>query len=292
MSQLPHVTWLRSFEAAARHSSFATAAEELNLTPAAVSQQIRLLEEHLGVQLFIRLPRGVALTDLGQAYAQPVRKSFQEMQNATRGLFGVKKKKRSRIRASITYAALVLAPRLSEFQTLYPDIEVELSTAVWSDRMTETTIDIDIRYGAGNWEERNIWKLGDEIASVVCHPAHAQSLGGDLTIQKMAASHLVQVIGSEVEWQRLSDHFDLALPLPASCTKADSSLIAIQIISSGRGAAIIHESFARRYLDSGVLVSPFSYRLPIRESYFLVTRNGDEQRAEITCFRDWILDKA
>ena len=102
MAQLPHVTWLRSFEVAARHSSFSAAADELNLTPAAVSQQIRLLEDHLGVQLFIRLARGVSLTDAGQAYALPLRKSFQDMQDATRGLFGVKRKSRLRIRASIS----------------------------------------------------------------------------------------------------------------------------------------------------------------------------------------------
>jgi LysR family transcriptional regulator, glycine cleavage system transcriptional activator len=288
MSQLPHVIWLRSFEAAARHSSFSAAADELSLTPAAVSQQIRLLEEYLGVQLFTRLPRGVALTDRGQAYAQPVRKSFQEMQDATRGLFGSKKKKRLRIRASISYAALMLAPQLSEFQSLHPEIEVELTTAVWSDRMTENSIDADIRYGTGNWEEQNTWRLGHEMASVVCHPDYARTLGEDLTIQKMAAADLVQVIGSEVEWVRLSDQFGLNLPLPSSITKADSSLIALQMISSGHGAAIIHESFSKRYLELGLLVSPFEYRLPIRESYFLVIRDGWHDREVVGSFREWL----
>ena len=88
MKDLPHVTWLRAFEAAARHSSFAIAAAELGLTSAAVSQQIRHLEKHLDTQLFRRLPRGVQLTENGVAYSQVVRKSFEDMAIATSGLFG------------------------------------------------------------------------------------------------------------------------------------------------------------------------------------------------------------
>ncbi|MBO0343985.1 LysR family transcriptional regulator [Roseibium sp. CAU 1637] len=288
MTKLPHVIWLRSFEAAARHSSFSAAAEELNLTPAAVSHQIRLLEDHLGVQLFKRRARGVSLTDLGQAYSQPIRKSFQEMQHATQGLFQVNRKKRLRVRASISYAALILAPRLHEFQKLHPDIEVELSTAVWSDPMTESTIDADIRYGMGDWDNQTCWKLSHEFATVVCHPDFAKSLGSPLTIEKVAASDVVQVIGSEIEWVRLSEHFGLNLPLPASSTKADSALIALQLIASGTGAAIIHESFAQQYIDSGLLVSPFEYRLPMRQSYFLAIKHNDLDREELVKFQTWM----
>ena len=95
----PQVTWLRSFEAAARRGSFSAAADDLGLTPAAVSQQIRLLEKHLGAQLFERLPKGVVLTDTGQAYAQPIRKSFSEMQAATEGLFGSRSRKTVKVRS-------------------------------------------------------------------------------------------------------------------------------------------------------------------------------------------------
>lgn len=88
MKNLPHVTWLKAFDSAARHNSFAAAASELGLTPAAISQQIRHLEQHLDAQLFRRLPRGVSLTDVGQAYAQTIGKSFEDMALATNGLFG------------------------------------------------------------------------------------------------------------------------------------------------------------------------------------------------------------
>ena len=289
--RLPHVTWLRAFEAAARHSSFSDAAAELNLTPAAVSQQIRLLEQHLGTRLFRRLPRGVALTDMGQAYALPVRKSFAEMQDATEGLFTVRRKRKIRIRASISYATLVLAPRLKSFHDLYPDIEIALSTAVWSDRMDHETIDIDIRYGTGHWAEDEIWKLGEEVATLVCHPDHLASFGAAPRIQEVLAAGVVPVFGSEIEWRRLSDLFELDCPEPLVWMKADSSLIALQTIAAGFGTALIHKSFSQTFLERGDLVSPFEYRLPIREAYYLVVRDDAEGRNEIEAFRSWLMNE-
>lgn len=289
MSKLPHVPWLKAFEAAARHSSFSNAADELNLTPAAVSQQIRLLEQHINVQLFKRLPRGVELTPQGQAYAQPIRKAFQEMQNATTGLFEISRKRKIHVRASITYAALVLAPKLTMFNALHPDIEVHLSTAVWSDRIDQTDIDLDIRYGNGDWSEPNILQLGHEIGRVVCSPAHAASFGEGLNIHAIAEGRVVMVHGSEIEWKRLSEHFALQLPTLQTITKADSSLIALQILSGGSGASIIHENFAKWYIDQGLLACPFDYRLPIREAYYLVTPDRAQEREEVRALRDWLL---
>ncbi|MSU91379.1 LysR family transcriptional regulator [Rhodobacteraceae bacterium 2CG4] len=290
--RLPHVTWLRAFEAAARHRSFSDAAAELNLTPAAVSQQIRLLEHHLGIQLFQRLPRGVALTDIGQAYAVPIRKSFTEMQDATEGLFTVRRTRRVRVRASISYATLILAPRLKEFRDRHPDIEICLSTAVWSDRMDDEAIDLDIRHGSGRWQEQGIWQLGHEIATVVCHPDHARCFGPAPRIQEVLAAGIVPVLGSEVEWSRLSHSFGLDFPAPPVWMKADSSLIALQTVAAGFGAALIHESFARPFIDRRVLVSPFEYRLPMREAYYLVARDDVGARSEVEAFRNWILGLA
>ncbi|THH36123.1 LysR family transcriptional regulator [Aliishimia ponticola] len=287
--RLPHVTWLRAFEAAARHSSFSDAAVELNLTPAAVSQQIRLLEQHLGTQLFRRLPRGVVLTDKGQAYAMPIRKSFAEMTDATEGLFTVRRKRRISIRASISYATLILAPRLKAFHDLHPDIEIVLSTAVWSNRMDLETIDVDIRYGTGHWNEAEIYKLGDEVASLVCHPDHLKACNGAGQVQELLAAGTVPVLGSEIEWRRLSDQFGLECPEPPVWLMADSSLIALQTITAGFGTALIHHSFTKPFLERGDLVSPFDYLLPIREAYYFVIRDDVGGRDEIQAFRSWLM---
>jgi LysR family glycine cleavage system transcriptional activator len=288
MTRLPHVIWLRAFEAAARHASFSAAADELALTPAAVSQQVRMLEQHLRVQLFHRLPRGVELTDMGQAYAQPIRKSFRDMQAATDGLFRVPRRQTLKVRASISYAALVLAPKLRAFRALHPDIDIQLSTAVWSDRMDDASIDVDIRYGTGDWPEPRISSLGVERASVVCHPDYAASFDGGPTLEALAAADVVQVTGSEVDWDRLSVRFDLDLPVPAQRIKADSSLIALQMLAAGEGSAIIMRRFAQRYLDQGLLVSPFPHELPMDQGFYLIAREDSAHTAEIDRFRDWL----
>ena len=288
-NRLPHVTWLRAFEAAARHGSFSSAADELHLTPAAVSQQIRLLEQKIGVTLFRRLPRGVALTDHGQAYAQPIRKAFLEMQTATEGLFDVKRRKSLHVRASISFGTLELAPRLHKFRALYPEIELQLSTAVWSDRMDDNSVDIDIRWGNGHWAENDIYRLGQEEAVVVCNPDHAAQIGAD--IQAAAQQEVVLIVGSEVEWARLSEHHNLGLQPVQNVTRADSTLVALHMLCGGPGMALVAERFLQSYLADGRLVCPFDYRLPIRESYYLVTQSVSNERKELALFRDWMISE-
>lgn len=289
MVDIPHVIWLRAFEAAARHGSFSAAADELCLTPAAISQQIRALEHHLDVPLFDRLPRGVALTDRGQAYAQPIRKALLDMERATQGLFGVSKKRVIQLRASISCAALVIAPKLAEFQTLHPEIEVRLSTFVWADRFADDDVHIDIRFGHGDWTDGRVTHLGHEFAVPVCHPDYAASFGADLSINSLAAGEVVQITGSEADWARLAEHAGLELATPSNVVHVDSSLVALQAVIAGRGSVMVLESFAREYVRQGLLVAPTAYRLPVRPSHFLVERDGAASTDDLRVFTDWVL---
>ena len=288
MTSLPHMTWLRAFEAAARHSSFSAAADELGFTAAAVSQQIRLLEKHLDASLFDRLPRGVALTDIGQAYAQPLRKLFADIQRTTDGLFESGQKKLVRARVAISSAALLIAPRLQEFYQLHPETLVQLSTSVWADRFGESGFDVDIRYGHGDWEETNAIHLGHEHAIVVCHPDFAKSFGNELTLSRLTDSLIIQIIGFENDWFRMAEFFGLEMPVPKSLIKVDSSVIALQLIASGKGSAIVLESFARPYIESGQLVAPFKHRLPVQPAHYLIKREGTEGREEVDQFCRWM----
>jgi len=289
MSALPQITWLRTFEAAARHKSFSAAARELGQTPAAVSQQIRLLEKHLDVTLFERLPRGVALTEIGKAYAQPIRKSFSDMQLATAGLFSASHRRAVRVRASISCAALVIAPNLAAFRARHPEIEVHLSTFVWADWFGAEESDIDIRFGFGDWKDGIITHLGHEFAVPICHPDYAAAFGDDLSLQDLAAGQVVSITGSENDWQRLSETYGLNLALPTTTLRADSSLLAIQAVASGQGAALVLERFAQEHIARGHLVAPLDYRLPVRPSHFLVVRDGAERRDEVQVFSTWVL---
>lgn len=288
MAKLPHVTWLRSFEAAARHASFSAAAEELGLTSAAVSQQIRLLEQRLGTQLFVRLPRGVALTDAGKAYAQPIRRSFADMQSATRSLFSKSAKRIVRVRASISFAGLVIAPRIVEFYALHPDISVQMTSFVWAERSDDDPADLDIRYGTGDWDDGAVQHLGHEYAIPVCHPAYAASFPQPLTIEALAAERIVSIMGSEADWAQLSEQYGLNLRLTGDWFKVDSSFIALQSVIARAGAAMVLKRFADAYLEQGLLIAPFPYQLPVKLAHFLVRNERSIPREEVQTFCDWL----
>ncbi len=288
MTALPHVIWLKAFESAARHSSFAAAAEELGLTPAAISQQIRHLETHLDARLFTRLPRGVVLTDIGLAYAQTIKKSFDDMALATNGLFGKNSRRVVRVRASISCAALVIAPRLDDFKARHPDILVRLTTSVWADRFDDDALDVDIRYGLGDWQEANITHLGHESAVPVCRPDYAATFGADLCVQALAGGKLVEIIGSETDWQKLSETHGLGLKPASPIVQVDSSMIALQTLSTGEGTAMVLESFAQQYLEQGLLVAPVPQRLAKRKSHFMVVNERAGQREEVSQFCGWL----
>jgi len=287
MRRLPHVTWLRSFEAAARHSSFASAADELNLTPAAVSQQIKLLEQNLGMKLFKRLPKGVELTDIGQAYAQPVRASFLDLQTATDGLFKPKLKTTLRVRASISFGVLVLAPRLNEFRALHPEVDIILSTTVWSDRMSDATIDVDIRYGTGDWPEQDIWSLGDGQATLVCNPKDAARFQRDPL--SLSDADIVPIIGSENDWPLMFHALGVDCAVPAPWMPVDSSLLALESIASGRGVAIVNRMFSRSYIRRGALAEPFKQALKTQNNFHVVARPDTTKQDQIALFHEWIL---
>jgi LysR family glycine cleavage system transcriptional activator len=282
------VTWLRSFEAAARLSSFAAAAAELNLTPAAVSQQIKLLEETLEMKLFKRLPKGVALTDIGQAYAQPVRASFRDLQTATDGLFKPKLATTLRVRASISFGVLVLAPRLHEFRALHPEIDIILSTTIWSDRMSDATIDIDIRYGNGDWPEQGIWSLGEGQASLVCNPRDAAHFQRNPSTLQDAET--VPIIGSENDWDLMFNELGLDCPVPAAWLPVDSSLLALECIASGRGAAIVNTIFSNSYVKRGALTAPFNQTIKAPNNFYLVAPPNPRKNAHIALFHEWLLN--
>ncbi|WP_373636628.1 LysR substrate-binding domain-containing protein [Yoonia sp. BS5-3] len=286
MKSLPHANWLRTFEAAARHSSFAAAADELGLTPAAVSQQIKLLEQTLEMKLFTRLPKGIALTDIGQAYAQPVRSSFQQLRAATDDLFQPKQKTTLRIRASISFGVLVLAPRLAAFRALHPEIEIVLSTTVWSDRMSDATIDVDIRYGNGDWEEPDIWPLGEGQAALVCHPNDAFALSRDPSLLHTADT--VPIIGSEGDWPNVFAVLGLEQKMPTPWLRVDSSLLALESVAGGRGVAIVNRVFSKSYVQRGALTEPFEQNIKTPGNFYVVAKPGSPKHSKIELFYNWL----
>src|SRR5262249_13582981 len=179
-ASLPPLHALRAFEAAARHMSFAAAAEELSLTPSAISHQIRHLEERLGRRLFDRKPRGLALTPLGQLYFPLVRSAFEQLVQATSLVGGVGPDQQKVLTISCTpsFAMAWLIQRLPSFQAAHPEIEVRLDTSTRIVDFARDGVDVGIRFGLGHWPGVVAERLFGETLFPVCSPALLAEKGG------------------------------------------------------------------------------------------------------------------
>lgn len=283
---LPPLNWLRAFEASARHLSFAAAAGELNLTPAAVSQQIRALEGHLGFQLFDRLARGVRLTDIAQAYLPSVRRAFDELSLSTAGLFGGGGGRVLTLRAPVSFALLCLAPRLPLFRAAHPDIRLRLCTAVWADALAEGEVDVDIRYGDGRWDGVTADLLDQGPSIPVCAPDYAP--GADLaTLVDLGVIH---IMGCEDLWTKLLRLQGFAdRPLP-SALSADTSLMALDLAAAGQGTALVLAEFAGGMLAQGRLRRAADVAVPSGQSHYVVLpRSRPGSLADALLLRDWLM---
>jgi LysR family glycine cleavage system transcriptional activator len=288
--QLPHLTWLRAFEAAARHSTFTGAATELNRTQSAVSHQVRSLEGELCFKLFERLPHGLRLTDMGRAYLPAVRKAFTDLAVSTAGLFGTIGARPVTVRAPVSYAALVLAPRLTQFAAAHPGIDIRLCSAVWADALTGEDIDVEIRLGSGHWPGFGEVLLCKETALPVCAPAFLKAHGPIREIADFLEKPLIHIIGFEDLWVRLFQAEGLSPGLVKRGFKVDTSLAAIELAAAGQGCAMLLKSFCDSASVGKRLVAPLKLEVPVEESHYLLIADKDENlRPEVIIFREWMM---
>jgi LysR family glycine cleavage system transcriptional activator len=286
--RLPSMVWLRAFEAAARHASFTAAAEELGLTQAAVSHQIRSLEKQLGYPLFERLPRNLKLTDMGRAYLAPVRKAFDELSASTTGLFGPIGETAITLRVPVSFAVLWLAQRLPQFYRAYPKVRVRLHSAIWADAMPADKIDIDIRYGHGSWAGfrselifRNPSIPVSPVGSRVSRPADIEK------------ENVILIMGLEDYWLRLFEQTGLAMPAHRPIITVDTSLAALELVAAGFGHTIVQRCFAEPFIAAGRVRRSFDIDLPQDNAHYFLFREDEKAlKPEVRLFRDWIMDQA
>lgn len=285
--RLPNLNLLRAFEASARHRSFTIAAEELSLTPAAVSQQVRALEHNLGFSLFTRLPRGVAITHMGAAYLPPIRQAFDDISASTTGLFGLRGEKTVKLRAPISFSALNLAPRLTQFNQEHPDIGVRVGSSLWADEDEAESYDIDIRFGDGSWSGYHSELLINEGFVPVCSP-NLDPMPSNLA--EMAKGKLITVMGCEGVWSDAVDLTDIDAVNPNRILRADTYLVAAQCAVSGAGAVMLPKSMADPYIKSGQLISLADFDLPMTGSHYLLRKEDHRRtRPEISTLQQWLI---
>jgi len=287
---LPTLTWLRAFEAAARTSSFAAAAAELNLTSGAISYQIRALEAHLGFGLFERLPRGVKLTPMGVAYLPPVRKAFEELADSTVGLFGGSERVQITVHAPVSLAALWLAPKLPAFSAAHPSIDVRLSSVIWDNAVLDEATDLEIRYGAGHWHGYRPERLLNQSILAVCSPALVQTAQQNGDIAGLLPQYLIHIMGFENHWLKVRQALELAEAPASACPTVDTTIAALELAAAGAGVALAHRIFLDAYFATGRLVRALAQEFADDFSYFVITPERPQRiRREVQLFRDWLL---
>lgn len=265
-SELPPLPWLRAFDASARHGTFTLAAEELGLTPSAVSYQVRGLEAQLGHKLFRREHKALILTRLGQAYRPVVAKAFADLDATTSNLFGRTAAAEITLRCVSSLNLLWLVPRLERFQAAYPECRLRLLSASWAELAEGEEIDVDIRYGDGTWTDGEVLPLMSDTVIPVCIPA----LRGDGSPGMLASGPLIELVGVVDTWRHFLALHDPDCPVPEPVYRVDQSLIALELACRGQGIALVAEVFASPYLQDGRLVRASDLNLTARQGHHLV----------------------
>lgn len=291
--QLPPLIWLRAFEAAARCNSFTLASQELNLTSAAVSHQVRSLEQHLDQKLFERLPRSLRLTDMGRAYLPSVRRAFDELSASTYGLFGAKGEQSIIVRCTATFAVSWLIPRLKKFMQAYPNIDIRLYTAIWTEALNLEETDLDIRFGDGSWAGYHATLISNEASIAVASPQVADKLTkADNLNAALNEITFIQIMGCEGRWNTYLNAVINDFQ-PIAAVQVDTSLNALELAKTGIGTALVQHSFAQPYLESGDLVRIFNHEMAYDEShYLLIPDRVARPKPEALLFKDWLLNEA
>jgi LysR family glycine cleavage system transcriptional activator len=286
--RLPPLNALKAFEAAARHLSFTRAAEELFVTQAAVSHQIKGLEEYLGLKLFRRKNRSLLLTEEGQGYFLDIKDIFISLVEATDRLLARGEKGSISVSLPPSFAIQWLVPRLSQFSALYPDIDVRIKAVNAGEGSLTDDIDVAVYNGLGNWAGLRADKLHTEYFIPVCSP---QLLNGDkpLNSPEDLAHHTLLHDTSRSDWKAWFKQLGVNVNVNHGPIFSHSSMV-LQAAVYGQGVALGHSVLAKPEIEAGRLVCPFEQVLFSKNAYYLVCHPSQADQGKIVAFREWMLD--
>jgi LysR family glycine cleavage system transcriptional activator len=286
------LTALRAFDAAARHMSFAMAAAELNVTPAALSFQIKSLEEHLGTPLFRRLNRAVELTEAGRALAPDAKAGFEALAMGWRAAQRTLDHQSLTVTAGPAFTAKWLAPRLYEFAQSHPEIELRFSAALRMMDFNRDDVDVAIRFGQGPDEGLYSLPLAGEWVVPVMTPELAARYPRpeDLAKAVLIVDQSIDFVRPPVNWQVWFDAMGLDVQAGAgpAFSQADH---AIDAALAGVGVALGRRALVIKDLADGRLVAPYPFALPTGGRFRFLCPKGAETRPQIAAFRDWMLQE-
>lgn len=291
--RLPPLNWLRTFESAARHLSFTAAAAELGVTQSAVSQQVRLLEQHLGRVLFHRLPRGLRLAEAGEALLPLLRDTFERLAAGTTEIFGAPVSNRLVVRATTGFALLWLAPRLPRFHAAHPDVGLHVVTSIWPAEYTDPSLDLEIRCGGGHWPGLEAERLTWDEVFPVCSPLLAKGPRPLSDPADLASHVLLHVVGFRDGWMQWLARAGVADRVDASGGLTfDTAAMALDLAAQGAGVALGRSCYVREAIKAGRLTAPFEISLATDEAFYLVAAKERPRSWAANAFRDWLVAAA
>jgi LysR family glycine cleavage system transcriptional activator len=283
------VNWLRVFEVAARHLSLSAAAQELNVSTAAVSQQVRLLEQRLGAPLFVRHARGLRLTRAGEALVPACRDCFGRLDAALAELFGKRGKNQLVVRVAFGFARQWLLGKLATFSMQQPDLRLRVIASVWAGEPLDSSIDVDIRIASGPVPALESHQLTRDEIFPVCSP-RLLARGPRLRNPSELYSHtLLATIGFAQGWRHWFQAARLKDSPPAAALEFDSMRLALETASLGQGVALARTSYADDLLRTRQLKRLFDVRLPATDNLYLTVARGTPANSPAGMFRDWMV---
>lgn len=282
--RLPPLNTLRFFEAAGRHLSFKHAAEELNVTPSAVSHGIQTLEDWLGAALFARGNRTLVLTGAGAAYLPQVRTVLDLLARATEAVPGRRPNGRLTVSVAPSFGLRWLLPRLPRFRERHPDIEVSVDTTRAQVEFPRDGVDVAIRMGRGEWDDLYAKLLVAEQLVPVCSPLLAERLGSLADLESATLLHVETVSDDWQTWRSLAN----VEINPGRVLKFDTVNMAFEAAVQGLGIAMGRLPLVSSDIEAGRLVPLFGPPVSCATGYWLVAGRESLVRPEVVAFRKWI----
>ena len=291
--RLPPLSALRAFEAVARTLSFTGAARELHVTPGAISQQVRALEEQLGTALFRRSRRSVALTAAGSAILPDVQAGFESLSRVLDDGWRRSQGKTLTISVAPSFASKWLLPRLPEFAAQFPDIELRISATVGLVDFAREEVDLAIRFGSGGYGDVKTERLFSEALAPMCAPrlvTPRRPLNTPSDLRHFRLIHDLSIPWRDHEsgwarWLKLAGAGEVNASRGSRFSLAE---LALQAAIDGTGVVLGRLALAQQDLAEGRLYRPFSVVLPLDMSYYLVMPKKKHERPEIQSFKAWI----
>lgn len=295
--RLPPTRALVAFEATARHLSFTRAAEELHLTQAAVSRQVRILEQDLGVLLFNREKRAVTLTPEGQRLRRTVAMALGHIAETAVALRQVHKVPHINLHTTTAFGALWLMRRIGRFRGAFPDIQLRLVSSDDEIDLFNANIDLSIAYGEGDWPGLEAAHLLDDELFPVCSPEFRSGLPAEFSIHDLPGQPLLHLESAEPSWMSWSAwfrHMDVdPADRAAPGTRFNNYLVILQAVQAGQGVALGWRRLVQPILDTGQLVRPVPESLRAGSAYYLLVQPGSlALRPELRIVHDWLVQEA